>query len=162
MLRDGRTLDLELMTRELSGEGTERALLWAGSVLQDPLREVATQGGIEPSGVYNARYWYGSPANRYGLHATRRIVEVNGFPTPDLTTFKAAVAGVPDRGSVRLRTIDLDGVEEVITMRLDLEYWPSSELLRTGGVWQRTVLSIPGSSNDEGEPVRKGAPVASP
>ena len=162
VLRDGTALDLELTTRELSGEGTERALLWAGSVLQEPLREVATQRGIAPGGVYNARYWYGSPANRYGLHATRRIVEVNGVPTPGLDAFKAAVAGVPDRGSVRLRTVDLDGVEEVITMRLDLEYWPSSELLRTGEGWQRTALPTPGPSSDGIETVIEGAPAANP
>jgi len=162
VLRDGRTLDLELTPRELSGEGTERALLWAGSVLQDPLREVATQRGIAPVGVYNARYWYGSPANRYGLHATRRIVEVNGVPTPDLQSFKAAVAGVEDRGSVRLRTVDLDGVEEVITMRLDLEYWPSSELRRTADGWERTAISTPQTANDGVEPVFERSPAANP
>jgi S1-C subfamily serine protease len=146
VLRDGKPLDLQLPTRELSGVGTERALLWAGAVLQDPLREVATQRGIEPTGVYNARYWYGSPANRYGLHATRRILEVNGVPTPDLQAFQEVVADVPDRGSVRLRTATLDGVEEVITLRLDLEYWPTSELSRDGSGWTRTLLPISGSS----------------
>ena len=160
VLRDGELLDLQLPSRELRGVGTERAMLWAGAILQDPLREVATQRGIEPVGVYNARYWYGSPADRYGLVATRRILEVNGAPTPDLDAFKAAVAGVPDRGSVRLRTIDLDGAEEVITLRLDLEYWPTSELLRDGDGWTRTVLSGPGSSSDGFEAATEGVPAA--
>ena len=160
VLRDGEPLDLELPSRELSGVGTERAMLWAGAILQKPPREVATQRGIEPVGVYNARYWYGSPADRYGLLATRRILEVNGVPTPDLNAFKAAVAGVPDRGSVRLRTIDLDGSEEAITLRLDLEYWPTSELLRSGDGWKRTVLSSPGPSSDGFESATEGVPAA--
>lgn len=162
VLRDGEILELSLPTRELSGVGTERALLWAGAVLQDPPREVATQRGIEPTGVYNARYWYGSPANRYQLHATRRILEVNGVPTPDLDAFKAAVAGVPDRGSVRLRTRDLDGRVDVITLRLDLEYWPSSELMRGEEGWRRTVLTAPGPSSNGLDAVSEGLPASSP
>ena len=58
--------------------------------------------------------------------------------------------------------VDLDGVEEVITMRLDLEYWPSSELLRTDEGWQRAVLSTPGPSGNGIEPVLEGAPAANP
>jgi S1-C subfamily serine protease len=162
ILRDGEVLDLLLPTRELSGVGTERALLWAGAILQDPLREVATQRGVRPSGVYNARYWYGSPANRYGLNATRCILEVNGVPTPDLDAFQASVASIPDRGSVRLRTMDLDGRVEVITLRLDLEYWPTSELVRDDEGWTRTVLSTPGPSGDGLEPASDGVPAASP
>jgi hypothetical protein len=156
VLRDGEVKDIELPTRELSGVGTERALLWAGALLQAPLRAVATQRGLEPTGVYNARYWYGSPANRYGLRATRRILEVNGVPTPDLDAFKAAVADVPDRGSVRLRTMDLDGRFEVITLKLDLEYWPTLELVRGPEGWTRTVLST--ADAEEIPAVRAAAP----
>jgi S1-C subfamily serine protease len=156
VLRDGEVMDIELPTRELSGVGTERALLWAGALLQAPLRAVATQRGLEPTGVYNARYWYGSPANRYGLRATRRILEVNGVPTPDLDAFKAAVADVPDRGSVRLRTMDLDGRFEVITLKLDLEYWPTLELVRGPEGWTRTVLST--ADAEEIPAVRAAAP----
>ena len=64
----------------------------------------------------------------------------------DLQAFQEVVADVPDRGSVRLRTATLDGVEEVITLRLDLEYWPTSELSRDGSGWTRTLLPISGSS----------------
>ena len=64
------------------------------------------------------------------------------------------------RGSVRLRTVDLDGAEEVITLRLDLEYWPTSELRRGGDGWTRTVLSSPGSSSDGFESSTEGVPAA--
>ena len=143
VLRDGQLLDLELPTRVLPGVGTERALLWGGAVLQAPMRALATQRGIEPTGVYDARYWYGSPANRYDFSATRRVLAVNGVPTPDLDAFEKAVADVPDRGSVRLDTVDLDGRVEVITLKLDLEYWPTEELALGPEGWVRTQLSPP-------------------
>jgi S1-C subfamily serine protease len=156
VLREGEVMDVELPTRELSGVGTERAVLWAGALLQEPLSALASQRGITPRGVYNARYWYGSPANRYGLRATRLILEVNGVPTPDLDAFKAAVADVPDRGSVRLRTTDLDGRVEVITLKLDLEYWPTLELVRTPDGWTRTVL--PDATAEKAPAVRAAGP----
>ena len=41
-------------------------------------------------GVYVAYFEFGSPASRYGLVPGRRIVEVDGQPTPDLDCLSAA------------------------------------------------------------------------
>jgi len=140
VLRDGREQELDVATTPLSGRGSERAVLWAGALLQRPHRALATQRYLEPSGVYVARYWFGSPANRYGLRATQRILAVDGVPTPDLDAFLAAVAGRPDRGAVRLRTEDLAGKASVLTLQLDLAYWPTARLdLREEG-WVRTLV----------------------
>jgi hypothetical protein len=38
---------------------------------------------------------------------------------------------------VRLDTLDLDGKPDVITLKVDLEYWPTYELRRSDGVWER-------------------------
>jgi len=46
----------------------------------------------------------------------RRIVEVDGTPTPDLDAFLKVVAGRPDRSSLRLRTITWNNSPEVITL----------------------------------------------
>ena len=120
------TLDVD--TVALPGTDIDRLVLWAGATLQAPHRAMAAQRGIPPSGVYVGYFSYGSPATRYGLYPGRRIVEVDGVPTPDLDAFLAAVTGRPDRSSVRLQTITWNNAPEVITLKLDKHYWPAYEL----------------------------------
>jgi S1-C subfamily serine protease len=138
VLRDGRELTLQVPTQELSGGGTRRALLWAGALLQEPHEALPSQRGHTREGIYVARYFWGSPAHRHRLEATRRILAVDGSDTPDLDAFLAAVSGRPDRGSIRLRTVDLDGKVDVITLKLDLHYWPTWELAMTPEGWVRS------------------------
>jgi S1-C subfamily serine protease len=101
---------------------------------------MAAQRGIPPLGVYVGYFAYGSPATRYGLYPGRRIVEVDGVPTPNLDAFLATVTGRPDRSSVRLKTITWNNAPEVITMKLDKHYWPAYELVRSASGWERRAL----------------------
>jgi S1-C subfamily serine protease len=135
--RDGAAEELKIETVALDGLGIERAVSWAGALLQDPHRAMAAQRGIHPYGVYVAFFSYGSPATRYGLWAGRRIVEVDDKATPDLRTFVDVVRGKMDRSSVRLKTITWNGAAEVITLKLDNQYWPAYEIRRTEDGWQR-------------------------
>jgi S1-C subfamily serine protease len=132
---------LEVPTAELPGMDVDRLVEWGGATLQAPHRAMSVQRGIAPVGVYVGYFAYGSPATRYGLYPGRRIVEVDGTPTPDLDTFLKAVTGRPDRSSVRLKTITWNNAPEVITLKLDQHYWPAYELTRSpAGAWQRRAL----------------------
>src|SRR5437588_86566 len=131
---------LEVPTAELPGTDIDRLVEWAGATLQAPHRAMSVQRGIAPVGVYVAYFSYGSPATRYGLYPGRRIMEVDGEPTPDLDSFLRAVTGRPDRSSVRLKTITWNNAPEVITLKLDQHYWPAYELTRTPGGWIRRSL----------------------
>jgi pro-apoptotic serine protease NMA111 len=131
---------LEVPTAELPGTDINRLVEWAGATLQAPHRAMSVQRGIAPVGVYVAYFSYGSPATRYGLYPGRRIMEVDGVPTPDLDTFLKAVTGRPDRSSVRLKTITWNNAPEVITLKLDRHYWPAYELTHTAGGWVRRSL----------------------
>jgi S1-C subfamily serine protease len=91
--------------------------------------------------VYVAYFSYGSPATRYGLWAGRRIVQVDDTPTPDLEAFIGIVSGRKDQASVRLTTVTWNGAVEVITLKLDNQYWPAYEIRRTAdNGWVRTSI----------------------
>lgn len=140
VLRDGAEQVVDVPTVALGGRDLNRILLWAGAVLQQPHRALSAQRGIPPNGVFVGYFSYGSPATRYQLWAGRRIVEVDGQPTPDLDAFIKAVSGRPDRSSLRLRTMAWNGAVDVITLKLDKRYWPTYELNRTEQGWVRTML----------------------
>ncbi|HKE95535.1 MAG TPA: trypsin-like peptidase domain-containing protein, partial [Povalibacter sp.] len=140
VLRDGVEQVITVPTVELGGRDLDRVVLWAGAVLQQPHRSLSAQRGIPPEGVFVGYFSYGSPATRYQLWAGRRIIEVDGQPTPDLDSFIKAVAGRPDHSSVRLRTMAWNGAVDVITLKLDTRYWPAYELKRTSSGWDRTML----------------------
>jgi S1-C subfamily serine protease len=131
---------VDVPTTELPGADIDRIVEWAGATLQAPHRAMAQQRGVAPVGVYVGYFAYGSPATRYGLYPGRRVVEVDGVPTPDLDAFLKAVTGRADRSSVRLKTITWNNAPEVITLKLDKHYWPAYELRHTAGGWQRTAL----------------------
>jgi len=139
ILRDGEEIELNLETRALDGGGIERAVTWAGVLLHEPHFDLAVLKEItQNSGVYVSFYWYGSPAARYGLRATRRIVAVDGVETLDLDSFLATVANKGAGDAIRLDYIDLDGQEQVLTMKLDPHYWPTDEYRFEDGEWERT------------------------
>jgi S1-C subfamily serine protease len=131
---------LKLKTAALTGSDIERVVQWAGATLQAPHRAISAQRGIQPSGVYVAWFSYGSPASRFGLLPGRRIVEVDGQPTPDLDAFLKQVSGRADRSSLRIRTLAWNGAAEMITLKLDRHYWPAYELRHTAAGWERLPL----------------------
>jgi S1-C subfamily serine protease len=136
--RNGEVREIAVATAALDGRGIDRAISWAGALIQDPHRAMAAQRGVDTDGVYIAYFSYGSPATRYGLWAGRRVIEVNETPTPDLQAFIDAVEGIEHQESVRLKTVTWNGTSEVITLKLDNQYWPAYEIRRSEDGWRRT------------------------
>jgi S1-C subfamily serine protease len=141
VLRDGREVTGRVGTVVLDGLGLERVVSWAGALIQAPHRELAVQRGVGSGGVYVSFFNFGSPASRSGLYAGRRIMAVDGEPTPDLEAFVRVATSLGDQESVRLNTMSFNDVPEVITMKLDPQYWPSYELVRDGYEWRRQALN---------------------
>jgi S1-C subfamily serine protease len=135
--RNDEVHEIAVQTAALDGLGLDRAISWAGALLQNPHRAMAAQRGVDTEGVYVAYFSYGSPATRYGLWAGRRVVEVNEIRTPDLQAFIDAVEGIKHQESIRLKTVTWNGTAEVITLKLDNQYWPAYEIRRTEDGWKR-------------------------
>jgi pro-apoptotic serine protease NMA111 len=140
VFRDGQEVHGRVDTAVLDGIGIDRVVAWAGALLQAPHRELAVQRGVGTGGVYVSYFNFGSPASRSGLYAGRRIVALDGQPTPDVDTFVKVATSLGDKDSVRLNTVTFNDVPEVITMKLDPVYWPSYELRRDGYEWHRLEL----------------------
>ena len=140
LLRDGKVMDVKAGTVALDGDGTERLLMWAGTLLQKPQHAAAAQRAMPRTGLLIGYYNFGSPASRYGLTAGLRIVKVNELPTPDMDSFEAAIRDLKDRDNVRLTVQSWDGTSQVVTLKLDLRYWPTYELQRTDLGWVRKPL----------------------
>jgi S1-C subfamily serine protease len=141
VFRNGEEVTGSVDTVVLDGLGVERVVSWAGALIQAPHRELAVQRGVGMGGVYVSFFNFGSPASRSGLFAGRRIVAIDGEPTPDLDAFVRVTTSLGDKDSVRLNTMSFNDVPEVITMKLDPQYWPSYELKREGYEWLRQDLN---------------------
>jgi S1-C subfamily serine protease len=141
VFRNGEEVTGSVDTVALDGLGIDRVVSWGGALVQAPHRELAVQRGVGTDGVYVSFFNFGSPASRSGLFAGRRIVALDGEPTPNLEAFIEATVKHADQESVRLNTMSLNDVPEVITMKLDPEYWPSYELRREGYEWKRLELN---------------------
>ena len=140
MLRDGAEVDVRWSPQQLDVTGIRRIVNWAGLVIHESHHDVAAQQGVEFDGVYVAWQWYGSPASRDGLRPTRHITQVGDVATPDLDAFIEAIRGLPDRQSVRVKTVLLNGREDVLSVRLDQTYWPASEISHAEDGWRRTDI----------------------
>ncbi len=136
VLRDGQELSLQVPTAPLPDLGIDRVVHFAGMLLHEPHREVATQRGLDPEGLYIATYQYGSPAHRYDLRATWRIVEIDGQPTDDLGSLLAVIEGKQDGEALRITVVDLDEKKQVKTLKLDLQYWPTRSYVRGDQGWR--------------------------
>jgi len=129
--------DVTIATLPADTQGPREALLWGGALLQPPPAELASQWGVPRVGVYVGTSFRGTPAERHRLRPTLRILAAGGRPTPDLAAFQAAVGELRDGDSVRLRVADLEGKLEVLSLELDLHYWPTALLRREPTGWQR-------------------------
>jgi S1-C subfamily serine protease len=139
ILRGGKVKTIELTTERTGDDRRDRVILWAGVLLQEPYPALAQQRGQPMTGVYVAWAWRGSPAGRYKLGAGRRIVAIDGMPTPDLDAFVEAVLRKEHGSSVRIQTVDLQGRKRTLTLKTDEHYWPVEELVRTQSGWVRRI-----------------------
>ena len=139
LVRDGSVVEARVRATDLTAHKRERAVLWAGALIQEEHPEVSRESGTPPRGVYVAWYFAGTPAQRYGLYQSQRIVAVDNTPVNDLQGFLDAVQGLEEGGAVRLRVQSLQGRESLKTLRVDNVWTPTQVLTFDGTTWTSTV-----------------------
>jgi pro-apoptotic serine protease NMA111 len=137
LLRDWEVQSLHVATRPLPGVETEHVVQWAGAFLHAPHRAIGKYFGLPEEGVYVASRSAGSPANRNGLPSNVLITAVEGVPVRNLEQFLARVGERVEADTVHLGVLSLSGRRYAIAVRPDDHYWPTQEIQRMQGGWQR-------------------------
>ena len=57
-----------------------------------------------------------------------------------LQTFLDVVRDKDDKASVRVKTVSWNGAVQVITLKLDNQYWPAYEIRHTDDGWSRNSI----------------------
>ncbi|CAH9067007.1 unnamed protein product [Cuscuta europaea] len=144
IFRQGTEKELLVGTDMRDGNGTTHAINWCGCTVQYPHSSVRALGFLpdEGHGVYVTCCLRGSAADRYGLDAFQWIVEINGKATPNLDAFIEVTKGLEHEGFVRVRTVKLNGKDQVLTLKQDLHYWPTVDLRfdPETAMWRRKVI----------------------
>ena len=78
----------------------------------------------------------------YGLSATEWITALNGKPIETLDDFIGRLRQLKDNRYVRLKTMSFDRVPAILSLKLNLHYWPTVLFQRNAstGEWTKTML----------------------
>ena len=141
VVRDGQIIDLEVPTIRYAGQGTDRALLWAGSLIQEPHFELAFQRGNTTEGVFISSTLGGSPSIQDRLYRNRYIVEVEGIAITSIDDFIEEVARKSPDQPVSLTVVAMNGYRSVVSVQPEYNFWPTLELVRGDTGWTLKTLS---------------------
>lgn len=135
IVRDGTVIDLDVKTVKVNE--TDRLIIFAGCILQEPHHAVRQAMTDIPKGVYCTFRGESSPATQYGISSTNFITHVNEIETPDLTSFLTVVKQIPDNSYCKMRLMTFDNVPFAISLKTNYHYFPTASLQRDNstGKW---------------------------
>ena len=140
VLRDGAELDLSVASIAVDSLGTRKALLWAGSLVQDPHFELAFQRGNTTPGVFISSTLTGSPSIQDKLYRNRFVVAIEGQPVTSLREFADRMSSLERDEPVRLTVVAMNGYRSVVSVEPESGFWPTTWLEYDDGSWQRSIL----------------------
>ncbi|KAJ3314072.1 hypothetical protein HDV04_001103 [Boothiomyces sp. JEL0838] len=123
-------VDVVLNLNLMKTTGTERIVSWAGAVFQMPQIAVYQQMQNVPTGVLCSLVSSGSPAALYGISPLDWIVQINDTTITDLDSFLAVLSDIPEDTFVRIKTINYQRFENVLTLRTNTHYFGLSQLTK--------------------------------
>jgi len=141
VMRDGQVIDLDVPMIHYKARGTDRALLWAGSLIQEPHFELGFQRGNTTKGVFISSTLGGSPSIQDRLYRNRYIVEVEGVAISSIDDFIEEVARKNPDQPVSLTVVAMNGYRSVVSVQPEYSFWPTLELVRGDSGWTLKTLS---------------------
>ena len=141
VMRDGEILELQVPTIPYKNKATRRAVIWAGSLIQEPHFELAYQRSNITEGVFITGTLGGSPSIQDRLYRNRFITEVDGVPVSSLDQFIAEISSKDALSPVSLTVVAMNGYRSVVSVKPEYNFWPTVELINDGGGWVRKTLS---------------------
>ena len=126
-------------------------VIWAGIVFdeledcsmfeKDPLPYLAAG----KRGVRTVNWIRGSPAGRYGISSrmSELLYKVNDIDVGDLDDFLRVVRNIKHRGSAKLHFLSFKMKVHVVTLVVDLKYFPTtlSRVEQNSKTWSVEILS---------------------
>ncbi len=141
VMRDGEVLELQIPTIAYNDKVTRRAVIWAGSLIQEPHFELSYQRSNTTDGVFISGTLGGSPSIQDRLYRNRFITEVDGVPVASLDQFVAEISSKDAAVPVSLTVVAMNGYRSVVSVQPEYNFWPTVELVNDGTGWVRKTLS---------------------
>jgi len=142
VLRDGAIVEVEVSTLSYEAKGTGRALIWAGSLVQEPHFELAFQRGNVTDGLFISSTLAGSPSIQDRLYRNRFIVAVDGVPIKTIDEMVNEISKKDPTSAVNLTVVTMNGFRSVISVKPEYNFWPTVELKRDSDGWRRQELVV--------------------
>ena len=146
VLRDGAVVEVDVKTLSYDEKGTGRALLWAGSLIQEPHFELAFQRGNVTDGLFISSTLSGSPSIQDRLYRNRFIVAVDGVPVTTIDEMINEISTKDPTSSVNLTVVSMNGFRSVVSVQPEYNFWPTVELKRDSDGWHRKELAATATS----------------
>ena len=125
VIRSKQELKIKIPTSPIEGMPTKRMVYWAGSILQEPHKEVLHFSRRAPSKIWVGWVDAGSPSERHSLYDNTFIMEINSVKVDTLDDFLDNVLTVEDNTFVRLKVMDaFRSTVKVIAIKTDYHYHP--------------------------------------
>ncbi len=141
VLRNGVVENIALPTIEYDETGTKRAIVWAGSLIQEAHFELAYQRGNYTDGVFISSTLAGSPSIKDNLYRNRFITEIDGVAISTLDDFVREISTKDPTEAISLTVIAMNGYRSVVSVQPEYNFWPTVEVVFDGEKWARKTLS---------------------
>ncbi|CRG92886.1 Pro-apoptotic serine protease nma111 [Talaromyces islandicus] len=137
VVRQGKTMSLQIPAVPTNDWGTDYVVIFAGAVLHRPHHAVRQQASRLYSAIYVNYVHKGTPSDQE-LDPYCFITSVNGNNVHDMAQFVYEVNKIPEFRFFNISTVDINGQSKSVTLKIDNKFAPMCEYGKDGtGKWKQ-------------------------